>query len=305
MFEELLTPKRNGDSFVLALPTGESLSFTARRGSSATGGGPGIVGLGGGRRADAPARRGRRRGGGGAGARSRPVDHRQRGGGAVEHAAVGLVPVAWGRSSSELADLDPLVVEGEMRGHPWIVANKAAWASTPSSCWPTLPSPPAQSPCRGWRLAPTWPTPRRRPRQRDGREGPGRRRRMADTESHRRSRRPRTRPGRLPPRPPVAVRNRIVPIHAGDIARQAIVPLGPGPCLYLPQQSLRTFVDIDDPDRRWMKLPLSILNTSVYQGLPRARTVVAPALTQGSSPPPPPTRSWSRPASCCWARWPV
>jgi siderophore synthetase component/RimJ/RimL family protein N-acetyltransferase len=75
-------------------------------------------------------------------------------------------------------------------------------------------------------------------------------------------------------------RERIVALHAADLARGALVPLGEGPARYRPQQSIRTLVDADDPARRHLKLPVSILNTSVYRGLPRDRTLAAPALTE-------------------------
>ena len=48
---------------------------------------------------------------------------------------------------------------------------------------------------------------------------------------------------------------------------------------YLPQQSIRTLADADHPERHHLKLALSILNTSVYRGLPRDRTLAAPALS--------------------------
>ncbi len=71
----------------------------------------------------------------------------------------------------------------------------------------------------------------------------------------------------------------VVPIFAAELAAGRIVPLGDDPDRYLAQQSIRTFSNIDTPDRRHVKLPLSILNTLVWRGLPTERTLAAPAVT--------------------------
>ncbi|WP_166352612.1 IucA/IucC family protein [Phytoactinopolyspora limicola] len=74
--------------------------------------------------------------------------------------------------------------------------------------------------------------------------------------------------------------HRIRPLHAGDLARGRLVLLGESPARYRPQLAVRTLTDVDHPERRYLKLPVSILNTSVYRGLPRERTLAAPALTE-------------------------
>lgn len=71
----------------------------------------------------------------------------------------------------------------------------------------------------------------------------------------------------------------ILPLFAREVASDLIVPLGEGPDRYLPQQSIRTFTNIDLARRRHVKLPLSILNTLVWRGLPTERTQAAPAVT--------------------------
>lgn len=71
----------------------------------------------------------------------------------------------------------------------------------------------------------------------------------------------------------------VLPMFTPDITNQRIVPLGDGPDSYRPQQSIRTFANLDDTQRHYVKLPLSILNTLVWRGLPTERTVAAPALT--------------------------
>ncbi len=74
--------------------------------------------------------------------------------------------------------------------------------------------------------------------------------------------------------------NIIIPLFAEDLAIKAIVPLGYSPDRYLPQQSIRTFANISHFQKRYVKLPLSILNTLVYRGLPSERTVIAPKVTE-------------------------
>jgi siderophore synthetase component len=73
--------------------------------------------------------------------------------------------------------------------------------------------------------------------------------------------------------------NAIVPLFGGDIARRQIVPLGQAPDQYVPQQSIRTFTNVSAPLKHHVKLPMSILNTLVYRGLPGQRTLIAPRVT--------------------------
>ena len=74
--------------------------------------------------------------------------------------------------------------------------------------------------------------------------------------------------------------NSIVPLFPDDIAANDIVPLGDGPDEYLPQQSVRTFVNVDDEEKHHVKVPMRILNTLVWRGLPGARTELAPTVTE-------------------------
>lgn len=75
-------------------------------------------------------------------------------------------------------------------------------------------------------------------------------------------------------------KNIIIPLFVEEIATKAIIPLGYSSDRYLPQQSIRTFANISHPQKRYVKLPLSILNTLVYRGLPGERTVIAPRVTE-------------------------
>ncbi len=75
-------------------------------------------------------------------------------------------------------------------------------------------------------------------------------------------------------------KNVVVPLFAGELASGDIVPLGEGEDFYLPQQSIRTFFNVSEPQKLTVKLPLSILNTLVWRGLPADRTEIAPRVTE-------------------------
>lgn len=72
----------------------------------------------------------------------------------------------------------------------------------------------------------------------------------------------------------------VLPVFAAEVAAARIVPLGDGPDRYAPQQSVRTLTNLDVPERGHVKLPLSVLNTLVWRGLPTERTLAAPAVTE-------------------------
>ncbi|NDI36046.1 GNAT family N-acetyltransferase [Chengkuizengella sediminis] len=74
--------------------------------------------------------------------------------------------------------------------------------------------------------------------------------------------------------------NLLIPLFAEDLALRKVIPLGEGADLYLPQQSIRTFVNMSSKHKHHVKLPMSILNTLVYRGLPGERTVIAPEITE-------------------------
>jgi siderophore synthetase component len=151
-----------------------------------------------------------------------------------------------GRPAAELIDLDPLELEGEMRGHPWIIASKGRVGFSAEDLRRYTPE--AGEPVRLLAL------------EVDGADWRG-------TD------------GGIVPVHPWQWTNRIEPLFAGDIARGRIRLLGEFGGRWLPQQSIRTLADADDPRRHHVKVALSILNTSVYRGLPRARTLAAPALS--------------------------
>lgn len=65
-----------------------------------------------------------------------------------------------------------------------------------------------------------------------------------------------------------------------ELATGEIVVLGESADDYLPTQSIRTMVNVSSPLRYQVKLPLKILNTSVYRGIPTHCTLAAPMVTQ-------------------------
>ncbi|MDT9026303.1 IucA/IucC family protein [Rossellomorea yichunensis] len=75
-------------------------------------------------------------------------------------------------------------------------------------------------------------------------------------------------------------KNTLIQNFPEELAMGRIIPLGEGEDRYLPQQSIRTFVNRTNKDKHHVKLPMSILNTLVYRGLPSERTLIAPKVTE-------------------------
>jgi len=73
--------------------------------------------------------------------------------------------------------------------------------------------------------------------------------------------------------------NTLAQLFASSIATDEIVPLGTGPDTYLAQQSIRTLTNRTDPAKPYVKLPMRILNTIVYRGLPGEQALAAPRVT--------------------------
>ncbi|MCF6409366.1 IucA/IucC family protein [Pseudalkalibacillus salsuginis] len=74
-------------------------------------------------------------------------------------------------------------------------------------------------------------------------------------------------------------KNVIIQTFPEDLAMDRIIALGEGDDRYLPQQSIRTFANQTDKTKNHVKVPMSILNTLVYRGLPSERTLIAPRIT--------------------------
>lgn len=186
-----------------------------------------------------------------------------------------------GVAAAELVEREPVAVESELRGHPWVIANKGRVGFGIDDVLDFAPeSGPevrllwlAADPRIADAVSVTGLDHHTVVREQVGDEFYGVLRERAG------------RAGLDPdtcvylPVHPWQWRNRIVPLHAAELARGGLALLGEGPARYRPQLAIRTLTDADHPKRRYLKLPVSVLNTSVYRGLPRERALAAPALT--------------------------
>ncbi|WP_079253771.1 IucA/IucC family protein [Endozoicomonas arenosclerae] len=74
--------------------------------------------------------------------------------------------------------------------------------------------------------------------------------------------------------------NRLVNMFAAEIAAGHIIHLGAFGDPMLPQQSLRTLSNLKRPEQLNIKLPLSILNTSCYRGIPGRYIKAGPMISR-------------------------
>ncbi|MGH3906017.1 MAG: IucA/IucC family protein, partial [Pseudonocardiaceae bacterium] len=185
------------------------------------------------------------------------------------------------RTAAELADLPYAELEGHQTGHPWLIPNKGRLGLSAADTARYVPE--ARCPLRLPWMAVHHSLARYRGVEGldSGRllveelDGPTRQRFQAELQERGLD------PGEYlwMPVHPWQWDEIVVPVFAAEVAAGRIVPLGDGPDRYLAQQSIRTFSNIDTPGRRHVKLPLSILNTLVWRGLPTERTLAAPAVT--------------------------
>ncbi|MFE3519110.1 IucA/IucC family protein [Streptomyces sp. NPDC059166] len=185
-------------------------------------------------------------------------------------------------AAAQLADLPYAELEGHQTGHPWLVANKGrlGFSATDSSRFTpesrsaaTLPWIAVSTRIAGFRGVGRVATPEdlyAHELSADVRESfaAALRDRGHDPADY-----------LLLPVHPWQWDEWIVPLFAPALAAGDIVPLHTDGDLRLPQQSIRTFTNVERPERHTVKLPLSILNTLVWRGLPTERTLAAPAVT--------------------------
>ncbi|MGD9483980.1 IucA/IucC family protein [Streptomyces sp. TRM70308] len=185
-------------------------------------------------------------------------------------------------TAAALADLGYAELEGHLTGHPWLVASKGrlGFSAADADRW----APEARTPARlpwvavhrelaRYRGTPALATADRlyadeltpRTRQVFARTVLDRRRDPADY--------------LWLPVHPWQWDETIAPLFAAQLADDLIIPLPRDEDLRLPQQSVRTFLNVSRPAARTVKLPLSVLNTLVWRGLPTERTLAAPAVT--------------------------
>ncbi|MCZ4119357.1 IucA/IucC family protein [Streptomyces sp. H39-S7] len=185
-------------------------------------------------------------------------------------------------TAAELAALDYADVEGHQTGHPWLVANKGrlGFSAADAAHWAPearrhhrLPWIAVHRDLAQYRGVAALDTPERLYAEE---LPPDVRAAFARTITDQ---------GRDPadhlllPVHPWQWEETIAPLFAAHLADGSILPLGTDNDLRLPQQSIRTFLNTSRTDRRTVKLPLSVLNTLVWRGLPTERTLAAPAVT--------------------------
>ncbi|MER7955005.1 IucA/IucC family siderophore biosynthesis protein [Streptomyces sp. NPDC096030] len=185
-------------------------------------------------------------------------------------------------TAGRLADLGYAELEGHQTGHPWLVLNKGriGFSATDAARWApearrpaTLPWIAVSTDLAAYRGVPGLDTPEQlyaRELDAEVREAfrAVLRERGLDADRY-----------LLLPVHPWQWDEVILPLYAPAVAAGEIVPLPADGDLRLPQQSIRTFLNTSRPDRHTVKLPLSVLNTLVWRGLPTERTLAAPAVT--------------------------
>lgn len=185
-------------------------------------------------------------------------------------------------TAAQLADLDYADLEGHQTGHPWLILNKGriGFSAVDSTRWAPESRTPSRLPwlavsttLAAYRGVPALADPERL----YGSELDPATRETFATELRSRGLDPDA--YLYLPVHPWQWDEVLLPLYAGEIARGAIVPLPTDGDVRLPQQSIRTFLNTTRPDRHTVKLPLSILNTLVWRGLPTERTLAAPAVT--------------------------
>jgi siderophore synthetase component len=185
-------------------------------------------------------------------------------------------------TAGRLADLGYAELEGHQTGHPWLVLNKGrvGFSARDAATW----APEARTPARLPWIAVSTTLARYQgvlslatPEQLYDRELDSATRACFDSVLRERGLSPAS--YLYLPVHPWQWDESILPLFAPAVARDEIVPLPADGDLRLPQQSIRTFLNVSRPDRHTVKLPLSVLNTLVWRGLPTERTVAAPAVT--------------------------
>ena len=189
---------------------------------------------------------------------------------------------AGGASAAELLELGHPAIEGEMGGHPWIAPNKGRLGFGYGDYLRHAPERrarvrlhwlAARTGLASYQAVPGLPHDRLLAGELDPATGEAFTATLAATGAD---------PGgyRWFPVHDWQWQHVVVPLFAPALAAGDLVVLGQGPDEYLPQQSIRTLTNVSAPRRHHLKLPLSILNTLVWRGLPTERTLAAPRVTE-------------------------
>jgi siderophore synthetase component len=72
--------------------------------------------------------------------------------------------------------------------------------------------------------------------------------------------------------------NKLAVTFAGEVATRRLVHLGEGPDEHLAQQSIRTFFNVTEPRRHYVKTAISVLNMGFMRGLSAAYMAATPAI---------------------------
>jgi siderophore synthetase component len=185
--------------------------------------------------------------------------------------------------AARLAELGYAELEGHQKGHPWLVANKGrlGFSSSDAARWAPearreqcLPWIAVRTGLAVYRGVPCLAEPHRLYERELGPDT------LRDFRHTLRSRGLPSEDYLFLPVHPWQWDETIAPLFADSLAKGDIVPLRSDGDLRLAQQSVRTFLNVSRPERHTVKLPLSVLNTLVWRGLPTERTLAAPAVTR-------------------------
>lgn len=193
------------------------------------------------------------------------------------HLLASALPVA------ELAELGYAELEGHMTGHPWLVANKGRLGFSAADAGRWAPEARTAGPLPWMAVHKELATYRGVPRLADAEQLYARELSAGTIAAfHQRLRSLGCAPEEYLCMPvhPWQWDETVVPLFAPQLATRQIVALPSDGDLRLPQQSIRTFLNTSRPDRHTVKLPLAILNTLVWRGLPTERTLAAPSVTR-------------------------
>nr|WP_243275089.1 IucA/IucC family siderophore biosynthesis protein [Streptomyces albus] len=184
--------------------------------------------------------------------------------------------------AADLADLGYAELEGHMTGHPWLVANKGRLGFSAADATGWAPEGRTARPLPWIAVHDSLGTYHGVPRLAGAERLYARELSPGTLAAFRQALRSRGLPPQdylFMPVHPWQWDETVVPLFAGEVAAQRIVPLPTDGDLRLPQQSIRTFLNTSRPERHTVKLPLAILNTLVWRGLPTERTAAAPSVT--------------------------
>lgn len=207
---------------------------------------------------------------------------------AVTRLADAHIAAAPVRTAAELVDIDYAAVEGAMDGHPWLIPNKGRLGFghaeylrfAPEQSAPMrLPWLAAHPRLGMWRAIPGLDHTALLEAELDPVTRADFGTRLAGAVAERAAAADTTDYLWFPVHP-WQLDHIVLPLFASEIARGDLVLLGEAPDRYLPQQSIRTLTNLDAPLRHHVKLPLSVLNTLVWRGLPTERTLAAPKVTE-------------------------